>query len=219
MEKNTNETKSYNIIGDVAGRYNELMLLLEKMPKDAEVILLGDLNDRGPDSDKVIQWAIDNNIRCVKSNHGDMLVDHYNAAITGDTSDLYSNMYTHLHNGGHETLCSYGGIENVPPEHIEWLETRPYYIMENGLFLSHAPWHPLKELEEVTHNRDRGLTWNRLPPDRRDGLYQVHGHNTYKEVYKDELGDFGRCIDNSGEEELTGFHFPSMEEFTQPYLD
>lgn len=208
--------KTFNIIGDIAGRYNELMLLLEKMPKDAEVILLGDLNDRGPDSNKVIQWAIDNNIRCVRSNHGDMLIDHYNSEHFASNS-LWSGKYTHLNNGGHDTLVSYGGITNVPQEHINWLGNLPYYIQEDGLFLSHAPWHPQLTLEDACNTRDRGLTWNRRPPCRRDS-YQIHGHNTYTTTYTDSEGDFGMCIDNSGNDELLGIHWPSKEIFKQPYL-
>jgi len=32
-----------NIIGDIAGRYDELMLLIEKMPKADLIISVGDL--------------------------------------------------------------------------------------------------------------------------------------------------------------------------------
>lgn len=205
----------YNIIGDVAGRYKELMLLIEKMPKDSEIILLGDLNDRGPDSDKVIKWCLDNHIRSVHSNHGKMLIDYYNTQANPmhDGNDMF------LINGGYQTMLSYGDITKIPPLHIHYLETRPHYIMENGLFLSHAPWHPDLNIDEACNHETNCLLWNRTRPVRRNKIFQIHGHNTYHEVYEDEQGKYGMCIDNSGFKELMGIHWPSMKIYSQAYLE
>lgn len=197
-----------NIIADIAGRYEELILLLDKMPKNERIVLLGDLNDRGPDTNKVIQWAIDNKIECVHSNHGEMMVNAYNAwKLTGNPWASYD----FNRNGGHQTVLSYGGFEHIPESHIYYLAKCPLYIETDDLILSHAPLNnqedPFKEID----------VWNRRIPNRRS-KFQIHGHNTYFEEYKDEQGVYGMCLDNSGFNELRGIHWPSKQIFTQEYL-
>lgn len=202
-----------NIIADIAGRYEELMLLLEKMPKGEEIILLGDLNDRGPDSDKVIQWAIDNKIRCVKSNHGSMLIDAYYHTKAGLFLSEQVRLF-HM-NGGHQTALSYGGLSNIPQSHIDYLDDCPWYIETPDLILSHAPLsnyndNPFEHLNEE-------FVWNREIPNRRD-KFQIHGHNSLMETYTDELGDYGMCLDDCFNNRLTGIHWPSKTIYTQDYL-
>jgi serine/threonine protein phosphatase 1 len=200
-----------NIIADIAGRYNELMLLLDKMPKDQEIILLGDLNDRGPDSAFVIDWAARNKIRCVKSNHGAMMIEAYE--LWKATGNPYSSWDFNM-NGGYQTLLSYGGFENMPIEHIEYLKNCEWYIETDDLLLSHAPIH--SEFKKEMHLTD-DFYWNRSKPIRRD-KFQIHGHNTYFKLYTDELGMFGMCLDDSGNDKLTGIHWPSKDIYTQEYL-
>ena len=48
------------IIGDIHGCYNTLMELVDTLPKDAELIFVGDLIDRGKDSLKIIDFIKDN---------------------------------------------------------------------------------------------------------------------------------------------------------------
>lgn len=222
-----------NIIGDIAGRFDELMLLIEKMPKGEDIILLGDLNDRGKDSNKVIQWAIDNKIRCVKSNHGSMLINAYNAYHGTDyhtCGEDRSDSYLFEINGGYSTLFSYGGFDNIPKEHIEWLVNLPWYIETDELFLSHGPWREGLTLEQATDESDIGksLLWNRRKPEKRN-KFQIHGHNTYIEWYSDKYeldtdgkvkdNTFGLCIDNSGNNQLCGINWPSKHIYIQEYLD
>ena len=47
-----------NIIGDIAGEFDALIELVKRMP-DEDILLVGDLVDRGPKSLQVIEWAID----------------------------------------------------------------------------------------------------------------------------------------------------------------
>lgn len=150
-------------IGDVAGQYDALIKLVDKLPKkDKPIILLGDLNDRGWKSKDVIQWAIDNDVdnggrvTTLDSNHGDMFVDWYNA-ITRSRHD-YNIRYDDgifFSNGGRATVSSYnidftaGDItkqvndNDTMLNHIEWLSLRPSNIKieVNGhkYLLTHAP--------------------------------------------------------------------------------
>lgn len=212
----------FNVIGDVAGRFNELMLLIDKMPKDSEIILVGDLNDRGPDSNKVIQWAIDNKIRCTKSNHGDMFIDYYNQHRKTKYPAYRYSRYDFISNGGRYTVNSYPqqDIRAVPEEHIKWLAELPWYIETDELFISHAPWHPELDLDQVTtiKDLDNSLLWNRAKPKQRD-KFQIHGHNSFFRWYPGGAVPFGVCIDDCAHNQLMGIHWPSQELFTQPYLE
>lgn len=201
-----------NIIADIAGRYEELMLLLDKMPKGERIVLLGDLNDRGPDSNKVIQWAIDNNIECVKSNHGDMLIAAKTFYDKNEPMNLGIQIF--LQNGGHQTLTSYGGFDNIPESHIEYLKNCPWYVETDDLILTHAP---LIEKPSEQTKFDAEFFWNRKDPQRLD-KFQIFGHNAWFEEFKDENGPYAICLDNSFNKELTGIHWPSRTIYRQEYL-
>lgn len=153
-----------NIIGDIAGQYESFIKLIDKMPKQ-KTLLLGDLNDRGWDSNKVIQWAIDNDISnggsviTLDSNHGDMFVDYVFSTIKKES---YKPRYEYdiflQHNGGNKTMSSYGFdiSKNISSadilsntmllNHINWLSQRPSHYIETinnqKYFFSHAPVSP-----------------------------------------------------------------------------
>lgn len=76
---------NHYVVGDIHGCYDDLMLLLEKINKkdaDAQIILLGDLIDRGPKTWEVLQWAVehiteDGKYQCVRGNHEQQVLDWY----------------------------------------------------------------------------------------------------------------------------------------------
>lgn len=238
-----------NIIGDIAGRKDEFDLLREKMPKD-KFLLVGDLNDRGPKSKEVIQWCIDNNAIVLQSNHGDMFVDFYEGRKKYHPVDFLKNggintigsyipgwfapsWMNHLDRKyfTHSELThiineSVGLIEllrkEVPKEHIEYLKNLPFYYREEGLFVSHAAWHPRLTLEQVCqsneYSMDNSIIWSRYKPREREGMLQVFGHNSCFEWYG-ENRRWAVCIDDSKNNKLTGLHWPSLQVFQQDYLD
>ncbi len=73
------------VIGDVHGCYKELMLLFKKIEKkdpDAKFIIIGDLIERGPDTLKIIDWALKNisatgKYQCIRGNHEQMVYEWY----------------------------------------------------------------------------------------------------------------------------------------------
>jgi serine/threonine protein phosphatase 1 len=211
---------SLNIIADVAGRFDELMLLVKKMP-DEEFLFLGDLNDRGKQSKQVIEWVM-KNAKCLKSNHGDMFVYAYNRQMR--TKYPCANFYDSMdfyRNGGQNTIYSYGEtIKDVPEEHIKWLAELPWYHKTEDLFVSHAPWHSNKTLEEACdyHSED-SLMWNRYYMKPRD-QFQIHGHNANLYWYGPDHGvpAFGVCIDNSYQKDLIGINWPTKQLYKQEYL-
>ncbi len=221
-------SKSFCVIGDVAGNFKELKLLLRKLPQDADIILAGDLNDRGPDTKEVIQWAIDNKILAVHSNHGDMFTGYYNRhhkrehSSFKDIGGRRDSDQIFLINGGHETLISYGGIDNVPQEHIDWLMNLPWYIETDDCIITHGPIPPHTENISSVIGYEKAfrstILWNRESPTKRDKI-QIFGHNTYHTIYYgDEDKAYAYCIDNCGEDELMAIHYPSMQIYKQEYL-
>jgi len=68
------KTNKYFIIGDIHGCYDELMELIDGVEPDREIISVGDLTDRGPASDKVLVWVLENGIRFSLGNHDDKLI-------------------------------------------------------------------------------------------------------------------------------------------------
>jgi len=71
------------IIGDVHGCYDPLMQMLDNIYSEdanAEIILLGDLIDRGPQVFETLMWAMENvrpdgPIRCVRGNHEELALE------------------------------------------------------------------------------------------------------------------------------------------------
>ena len=199
------EINKYNIIADVAGRYNELMKLVEIMPTCDKIILVGDLVDRGPDSKKVVEWAMTTpNVITLKGNHEDMMIAAHNPMCRFDDED-------HLNNGGEVTLKSYGVTKptEYPKEHIEWMINLPLFFKDEGLFVSHAPW--IGPLEDNGWGKE--YLWNRLKPNEVEGVYQIFGHNSRVRQY----GNYAMCIDNCGDKELMGLTWPDKKVFAVKY--
>lgn len=98
-------------IGDIHGRFDLFEDLLSQIETDNAnrgdadtwIVLLGDLIDRGPDSCRVVERAIDlargGNVRILAGNHEEMLL----GSMTNEET-----LRHFLRHGGKETLFSYG---------------------------------------------------------------------------------------------------------------
>ena len=237
-------TEGYNVIGDIAGQYDALITLLDKMPKGATPISLGDTVDRGPKSRQVLEFFAANGLE-VMSNHCHMMLDHFT------NGNYYEPGLWIYYNGGLETILSFGtegedaldyrDIE-IDQTYIDYIKTLPLYLQlpgnddyPNGLFLSHAPKNPTLSLEKCCElgdgfwrptgkfrHTDDTLIWNRGSPREMPGMFQVHGHNALKAVewYGGKIKPWGVNLDTSRAREpkmLTGMHWPTMEIFQQEY--
>lgn len=68
------------IIGDIHGCFYEYKMLLEKVDyskNQDRLILIGDLINKGPMSERVVEEVIENNIECVMGNHELRLLHEY----------------------------------------------------------------------------------------------------------------------------------------------
>lgn len=219
-----------NVIGDIAGRFDELMELLGKMPAADIVLAVGDLVDRGSQSKQVIDWFMGDPVgrNAVHANHENMLLDaHRNYSAPG----LHPYWF---YNGGDATMDSYG-LQPIPENVLQWLERRPQWFRQDGLFVSHAPVMNVKNLplEWTSWQRfvgDEGSwPWNRiLSRNPMPGHFMVYGHNArFVETRgclvdaEDNITDpnyhYATCLDNSRHRELMGMAWPSKELFKVDY--
>jgi hypothetical protein len=221
--------KKYAIVANIAGQFEALMRLVDKIPSDYTIILLGDLIDRGPDSMKVVQWAIDNNIISLYANHEDMFVNSF-----GKKTSYYYQMW--INNGGTHTVKSYSEHpEFVAMEHIKWMENLPRIIKLDlnigsfkGVVLTHGTIHS-KYSDDVLDeeiNKDvacpyeieRSVIWSRREPVKRKFL-QISGHNSHwgYRTFKENNETYSYSIDQSHSEKLTALLLPSMKLVEESY--
>ena len=123
------------IIGDVHGCYDTLMQLISKLPEDAELIFVGDLIDRGPNSRKVIDFIRNSNHVSVMGNHEEMMVNDIESLIE-DGTPLWLGGWSG--NGGDVTLSEYKDINDkvdnaALQEDYEWVLNLPVVHIESQI--------------------------------------------------------------------------------------
>ncbi len=173
-------------VGDIHGHLDKLRSAHALIEADmtahkvdrATTIHVGDLCDRGPDSNKVIDFLIDGiadgrDWLVLKGNHDQMLLD-FVAGGDGSNPRLKSGT-TWLHNvmGGKATLASYGlkksmlessdafvrrARAGVPKKHIEFLSGLPVWLRADGMIFVHAGIRPGFPIEAQNEN---DLLWIR----------------------------------------------------------
>jgi hypothetical protein len=243
--------QEYNIIADIAGQYDTLLALLAKMPSTAIPLSVGDMIDRGPQSKEVLEFFM-NKGQAILGNHEHFMITEYEkpfydkgiwlanggrATLKSFFPDLDEELlkdytYYDYHNPNAPEKMSKGEayykqlVSQLPSNIIEWLKQLPLYIMENGLFVSHAPKNPVLSLERVcdlnvsVRRIDETLIWNRGTSRRMKDHIQIAGHNSSRSVrhLSDEQGVFAIDIDTSSAKILTGIHWPSLVIYQQEYL-
>jgi serine/threonine protein phosphatase 1 len=125
----------YYAIGDVHGMDEMLEVLhatvfedMARQTRPTRLVHLGDYVDRGPSS-----WQVVERVKalhdagkaiCLLGNHEEMM---YKAIRHGRMHDVLD----WERNGGHQTIDSYGGkYEDVPQEHLLWMEGLPYNFVD-----------------------------------------------------------------------------------------
>lgn len=219
-ERNNSLSKTgINVIGDIAGRYGELKLLLDKMPKTL-ICSLGDIVDRGSQSKECVEFLMrkekEENAIILGGNHELMLLDAYEA-----TGHQYSPG-TWQYNGGRATLDSFGG--NIPKEVLAWIKTLKksitFEIDNKTFYISHA-----FKTKWDSENDPTIFYWNRRQPEvecfgGNIPDVQIAGHNSNFGLRYWNFPNKKQaiCIDTSASAVLTGIHLPSMNIYQQKYL-
>jgi serine/threonine protein phosphatase 1 len=235
-------------IGDLHGCKKTLEALLDKLPKDQEIVFVGDYVDRGPDSAGVIDIIKSGGYKCVLGNHEDMMLrvlKHEDA----NAWDAWQDFDLWIKNGGDKTLLSYGISEDYKmlkladtnvklQEHLEWMSQLPIYLEfpdvknTNGqhLLVTHSSAHPAwKKKDSQEPNNQfifrQGLLWGRsLNIQAIEGIYNVFGHTVHinnpriKDCYANI--DTGCCyVKYKKHGVLTALQFPEMIVYQQENLD
>jgi serine/threonine protein phosphatase 1 len=156
------------VIGDIHGRYEALMEVLDKVNFDYnedKLFVIGDVVDGGRDSKKVIDELLKiKNLIYIYGNHDLWLIDHIK-------SGWYEEIW--LQQGGKETLKSYGASFikcmsdvtllntehlNIPCTHQDFFNKGKYYHIEDEMLFVHGGFRPEIGIEhETKHN----MVWDR----------------------------------------------------------
>ena len=177
-----------SVVGDVHGCVALLKSLLPQLP--GQVVLVGDLIDRGDESRAVLDFVIEQqDIVSLMGNHEAMLL-----AFLDDPIEAGKRW---MRNGGLQTLASFGvggdlSMAKLPrlrdslalamgDDRIDWLRNRPLFWTCGNLVVCHAGADPRRPLVE----QSRTLLWGhpecgRTP--RSDGLWIAHGHVIVEEA-------------------------------------
>jgi len=157
------------VIGDVHGRFDLIMELVDLLPKNSNLCFVGDLIDRGPDSKQVVDLVKDNNYQCVRGNHEDMLIRGF--------SD-WTSVNLWYQNGGGITVDSFGGKDNCLKDYLPWLKSLPLYIIYKNFLISHS------YAYDSINTYEDDLLWGRdLLSDPLNNEYiNIFGHTPHKKV-------------------------------------
>lgn len=196
------EGDRYYCIGDIHGRLDLYEALIEGIERDdasldpanTQVVLLGDLIDRGPDSAGVIQrtreWQRERNVRVLAGNHEEMLLEAY------ERPEVLRHFLKH---GGRETILSYGitrkefnGLDIdalfervpqlIPQADIDYIREFEEYIVAGDYLFVHAGIDPAVPIEEQSR---RDMLWIRERFLDHEGPLEkvvVHGHTIFDSV-------------------------------------
>ena len=191
-------------IGDIHGHLDLLAAEHRKIAadraahgaNDAPIVHVGDLVDRGPDSQGVIEYlragiAAGENWVVLKGNH-DRMFAGFLADVKYHDDGLRTDLsYLHYKIGGGATLASYGvknaadrrmapvhaeAVAAVPQAHRDFLESRPGWFNRGEAMFVHAGVRAGIALDQQS---DTDLMWIRgtfLTDPRDYGPLIVHGH-------------------------------------------
>lgn len=194
-------------VGDIHGHADKLENALDLIARDggpdAEIVFLGDLVDRGPDSCAVINRLIrgreeGRNWSVVRGNHDHMFARFVNDGVTHDPNIASGLGWLHTRLGGRMTLASYGveyaaggaaadlraaAREMVPQMHRDFLNDLPYHHERGDLLFVHAGIRPGIKLAD---QRLDDLIWIRndfLTFAGRHPWLVVHGHTAIEKPH------------------------------------
>jgi hypothetical protein len=150
-----------DIIGDIHGHADELVLLLEKMgyfrgdsgtyqyPNNArKVVFVGDLIDRGPkirETLMLVKSMVDNGTaHCIRGNHEDNAIKFW--TLSNPNSSPNNQGYLRKHTIKNiiqhsATIKAFQNRENEWEMYLNWFKGLPYFLNFKDVRIIHASWH------------------------------------------------------------------------------
>ncbi|NQX83745.1 MAG: metallophosphoesterase [Mycoplasmataceae bacterium] len=172
-----------NVIADVHGRYNALKELIKIMPGANEMVLLGDLIDRGRNNVEVMEFVIKNNIKSVLGNH-DFLFLYYMkeehdffSMLSKDDKNIVKNAYQVGHFGFIEEIDEKlkDGKDKFIQDVIQYIKAMPVKIEYDDIYISHTPFiKPVEDIVKVAGLKE--LMFNREEINSIPDKFHVFGH-------------------------------------------
>lgn len=214
------------IIGDVHGCYKTLLALIDKLPKGIPLAFVGDLIDRGRDSNKVVQFVIDHTYDCVMGNHEAFMVRNSYMPDACKIHDV-SMDGNWGRNGGLLTLKSYKENNNQYISHVAWMKSLPLIMKYEsiGLIVSHSSAAAFVLYDQVKY-LEEGVIWDRpSSPKKIPNYFNVFGHTPQNKrpLIKDHYAniDTGCFIgwDEDAYGKLTALQFPEMMLYQQQNIE
>jgi len=177
------------VIGDVHGCFYTLKALVKKLPKDADLIFVGDLCDKGLHTKEVIEFIKSNGYRSVLGNHDVHMMMHLKNALKGEhtawsTKEVF---------GGDKTVKSYQNApQSLIDKHLSWLKNLPHSIEIDNYLITHGfglPFYKSKNPKRDFYmrvNRISNELYNELYDDRYEDykIVNIFGHDSFKELKK-----------------------------------
>lgn len=151
------------LIGDIHGCATELQELLNILPKDEELIFLGDYIDRGPDSKGVVDLLLKEKDRStfLIGNHEDMMLKSFQSVTAWEIPSNSSDRILWIRNGGRKSLDSYKTSHNpkaIPVDHWRFFNNLERYYENDDLIAVHASFEIGVPMEE---QKEEVLIWER----------------------------------------------------------
>ena len=149
------------VIGDVHGCLAELLDLLKALdvqPQD-ELISVGDLICKGPDSLGVLNWARNTpNLKCILGNHELRFLEHWRRGKVSKQKSYDQETYDQLGSSYEECM--------------RFLDSLPFFLHDNELLVVHAGIRPHKNSPEAQDPQD--LVSLRILPDGKTHWYEAY---------------------------------------------
>ena len=123
------------VIGDVHGCLYTLKALVSKLPKDADIIFVGDLVDKGNFSKEVVEFVINGGYRAILGNHELYMLKYIEDAMNNNITSEWS---ANEEFGGYKTIQSYKDDTHTLKRHLEWMSRLPVYIELDKFFITHG---------------------------------------------------------------------------------
>ena len=180
-------------IGDIHGCYRALKALesFVEFESGDRIITLGDYVDRGPDSNRVVEWLIERHglgqLIALRGNHELMML-----AARESTRHFVEWVAC----GGDAVLRSYhaNSMDDIPNEHWEFLSKRlrSHFITKSHFFV-HANAYPEVAIDDQP---DYMLYWEPFdnPAPHESGLTMVCGHTSQRSGRPRSVGH-AICVD------------------------
>ena len=192
------------VIGDIHGQLAAFEKALRAIEEDggtnAPIVIIGDLVDRGADSRRVIDLAMEQQasgkpIVVLKGNHDRMFEYFMQSPPRHDPLLRVGHHWFHEALGSVETMASYSvevredlqlrqvherALEQVPEAHVAFLKTLPTHYDQGEVFFLHAGIRPNIQLEQQTED---DLLWIRkefLDFAAPHSKLMLHGHTPEK---------------------------------------